>query len=249
MNPGKNQHPSISLIIPCYNEALRLQLLFDLLETFCIKWQGDVEIIIIDDGSTDETIAVIKSNEFLRQAGKKGIFKLIEVKPNQGKGNALKRGVETAENTFVLTVDADMSMSPMELFNWLKIKNGRFDDKEVLIASRILPESKVSTFQSRRFAGKVFNSLVRLLTPVKVQDTQCGFKLYPAELAKNIFQELKETGWAHDVELLARATKKGYTITEMPVTVTQFAGSKVSLISDSVKMFFQVIKIRRNIRQ
>lgn len=239
---------NVSLVIPCFNESTRLTLMFQLIEEFREKWMGDTEVILVDDGSSDHTIEIIENHPYFQDAAQNGSFDIIKFPHNKGKGSALMAGVEKAKYGFLLTLDADMSMSPMELFRWKKIKGGEFDSNEILIASRELEESTVNTVQTRKFAGRVFNFIVRFLTPLRIKDTQCGFKFYPSKIAKPIFSNLKEAGWAHDVELLYRAKKRGFTIREMPVSVTQFPGSKVRLIRDSIKMLIQILKISLLVR-
>jgi tetratricopeptide (TPR) repeat protein len=122
-------------------------------------------------------------------------------------------------------------------------KGGKLKDNEILIASRELKDSSTEGDQSRRLAGNVFNRFVRLFTPLRAQDTQCGFKLYPAAVAKQLFGALKVKGWAHDVELLYRARLEGIHVTEMPIHWFQEPGSKISMARDAVNMLAQVLQV------
>jgi dolichyl-phosphate beta-glucosyltransferase len=237
------QFPSISLIIPCYNEAVRIGLMFQGLKDFDTQWQGAYEVIIVDDGSNDGTDIIIQSNPvYVDLLAKKKISLLQQ--NNTGKGGALKLGVVQATKDFILTLDADMATSPTELLHWLAMKK-IFNEKEILIASRELKNSKVEDSMKRKLVGNIFNFMIRKVVKLNISDTQCGFKLYPAAVAKSLFAKLQTLGWAHDVELLAMANKMGYAITEMPITWTAIEGSKIDVLRDGWKMFWEVVKIRQ----
>ena len=237
------QYPSISLIIPCYNESARVSLMFDGLKDFARVWPADYEIIIVDDGSDDGTDIIVQSNPYFFELTKEK--KIVFLKQqNMGKGGALKAGVSMASKDFVLTLDADMATSPAELMQWLEMRK-IFAGNEILIASRELKDSVVKDSVKRKLIGNIFNFIIRKAVKLNISDTQCGFKLYPEEAAKKLFSALKTQGWAHDVELLVKAAKMGYAIIEMPVTWNAVEGSKINVVRDSWKMFWEVMRIRR----
>ena len=233
--------PAISLVIPCFNEAERLAGMVQALVEFTQKWPAETEIIIVDDGSTDDwevklqafpAMATIREHvQILRQA-------------NTGKGGALKYGVSVAKHPFILTLDADMAASPLDLFRWIDLRHG-FSTKEILIGSRELPGSKVIDSPKRRFVGRVFNRIIRIITGLPYRDTQCGFKLYPASAAKSIFAALQTPGWAHDVEILLRANRAGYAVVQMPLTWKAVDGSKIDVQRDSLRMLKELIRIKK----
>ena len=235
------QFPSISLIIPCYNEAVRIPLLFQGLRDFDTQWKGAYEVIIVDDGSNDGTDLVIQSNPFYADLKAQNKINLLQ-QPNTGKGGALQLGIAHASKDFMLTLDADMATSPITLVRWLEMRNS-FSAKEVLIASRELKNSNVSDSIKRKFVGNIFNSIIRLTVKLNITDTQCGFKLYPAHVAQQVFASLQTKGWAHDVEILAHANFLGYAIIEMPITWRAVEGSKIDVLRDGWKMFWEVIRI------
>lgn len=237
------QFPSISLIIPCYNEAVRIGLMFQGLKDFDTQWKGAYEVILVDDGSDDGTDVLIQSNPFYVDLLSRKKITLLQQK-NTGKGGALKLGVSKATNDFILTLDADMATSPTELLHWLAMKK-TFNEKEILIASRELKNSKVEDSIKRKLVGNVFNFMIRKAVKLNISDTQCGFKLYPSTVAKTLFSKLQTLGWAHDVELLVMANKMGYAITEMPITWTAIEGSKIDVLRDGWKMFWEVMRIRQ----
>lgn len=229
----------ISLVIPCYNESARVNQMIEGLRDFIRNWKRDFEIIVVDDGSKDNTSQLIEQTDLYKELSVQGKFKLIKPGKNQGKGFALREGVLQATGTHVLTLDADMSTRPTELNNW--IATHKISNNEILIGSRELKTSKVTERKSRNIIGKIFNLCVRFFTPLKSKDTQCGFKLYPTEVAKNLFGKLSTSGWAHDVELLYSAHLSGIKIIEMPLSWKAMDGSKISVGIDGVKMFLQVI--------
>ena len=240
---GAKNFPKLSLVIPCYNEAERLEKLFGPLSDFVKKWKGPLEVLIIDDGSTDHTVEAIRQQPLFRELESAGKARIISYHPNRGKGYALKTGVMEATGDYILTLDADMSMKPGQLLRWMEMNGGRLPENEVWIASRELKDSATEGDQSRRLAGNIFNRIVRILTPLDLKDTQCGFKLYPAPIAKQLFTRMKVHGWAHDVELLYRARLKGIALREMPIQWFQEPGSKVSVLRDALKMLWQVLMV------
>ena len=116
-----------------------------------------LQYYLVDDGGSDNTAGLIEKNDFFIRLKAKNQIQLIGLPKNAGKGFALKTGVEAASGTHVLTLDADMSTRPAELINWLKLNNGIFPDNEILIASRELPDSKITEKQGRKVLGNVFN--------------------------------------------------------------------------------------------
>ena len=193
---GNNFKGKLSLVIPCYNESKRAGKLLKTLKDFDRKWGKELEILLVDDGSKDNTVGKIQSS-FENAFSGNTSFELLQLVENQGKGGALKVGVEKASGDFVLTIDADMATEPGELFKWLRTLPGRtFHENEILIGSREHESSKIKGQFIRRFAGLIFNFIIQLFTNLNITDTQCGFKLYPASIAKKLFANLKTKGWA-----------------------------------------------------
>lgn len=234
---------SLSLVIPCYNESKRIAKLLKRLKAFDKQWTNSLEIILVDDGSTDDSVKTIKDS-FEGAFGDKTSFELLSLEKNQGKGAALKAGVAKSTGDVVLTLDADMATEPAQLEGWLKALPGKtFSEDQILIGSREHESSKVKGQAVRRFAGLVYNFIIQLFTNLNLTDTQCGFKLYPKAIAQRLFGQLKTKGWAHDIELLNQAKLEGIPIKAMPVKWTHQEDSKISLFSDSLKMLFSTIGI------
>lgn len=233
------QYPFLSLVIPCYEESARVDRMLRELNNFLTKWPSRVEVLIIDDGSKDQTASMIQQHP-LFDAKRMRVLS----QHNTGKGGALKMGVAQTQGDFILTLDADMATSPNQLFSWLETIN-EFKMDEILIGSREVNKNLVSDKKHREFIGHVFNAIIRSFSGLKIKDTQCGFKLYPASIGKLLFSEMKTLGWAHDVELLVLAKRKKITVVEMPVKWTAIEGSKINILRDSWAMFWEVVKIGR----
>lgn len=219
------------------------------LKDFISDWPTPCEIIIVNDGSLDNTVDIIRASPFYSFLFAKGQMKIIDDKVNRGKGAALKSGVLLSDFEWVLTMDADVATHPRQLKDWAKLVNGNFDGHTVYIASRKHQNSHITDKNIRKLSGFIFNRLVRMVSPLKLNDTQCGFKLYPALVAKKVFAQLLTLGWAHDVELLCRCQAEGYKIVELPVEWTAIEGSKISVARDSIKMVLQLIRIRILLRE
>jgi dolichyl-phosphate beta-glucosyltransferase len=213
------------------------------LRDFHQKASFNYELIVVDDGSTDKTVELIQTNDLIKELESSGKFKMVRLPFNKGKGAALKAGVEAATGTHILTLDADMATKPTEVLRWMAENNQAMPENEIWIASREHEDSKVTEVAARRRTGRVFNFLVRLITPLRLHDTQCGFKLYPASVAKELFREQKSTGWAHDVELLYRAQLNDVAIKALPVTWETQDGSKISPTKDALPMLMNVIGV------
>jgi dolichyl-phosphate beta-glucosyltransferase len=209
--------PLVSLVIPCFNEAERLPQLYEGLKYFIAGWGGNFEVIIINDGSDDDTLNLLQQESIIVNLISDNKCILIN-QNNLGKGGALQKGVAIAKGTYILTLDADMSTDPLTLLDWLALDRKLFVENKVLIASRALPESKLILISDRREKGKIFNKIIRTITDLPFKDTQCGFKLYPSSVAKEIFVALNTKGWAHDIELLLRLKKMKISVNEMPIT-------------------------------
>ena len=239
-----NRDFMLSLVIPCYNESKRIDIMLAGLVEFDEKWKGAYEVIIVDDGSKDDTSGKIREALGGKYSAINEKVRLEKKPKNGGKGSALKHGVSLAKGDYVLTLDADMSTRPTELINWQKKDAGIFSgDDTIYIGSRRHEEGKVEALQSRRFIGGVFNGLVQLFTSLHLKDTQCGFKLYPQGAAKLLFGNMQSKGWEHDVELLYQADLNDYKIVEMPISWVNQPESKVNVIRDSFMMLLGVLAI------
>ena len=233
--------PFLSLILPAHNEAKRLPQSLKLVQQFVQQQPYDCEVLVIENASTDDTAKIAEGF----QAGFPQL-KLIRLEQG-GKGNAIRAGMLAAQGIYRFMADVDFSMSVEQISRFLSPNLGQ---TQVSIASREQPGSKrIGEPFYRHLIGRVFNFLVRSLVLPGLQDTQCGFKCFSAEAAERIFPKQTLEGWSFDVEVLAIARELGYEVLEVPITWTYQPGSRMRILSDSWKMFKDLLLIRSNKRK
>jgi len=226
----------ISIIIPVYNEEAKISIILSQIKQLLADTLLDYEIIIINDGSTDDTELIInevkKSDTYI---------KLISYRENIGKGHAVKLGVLESNGDITLFLDGDMNVSPKEINNYIKEVEG-FD---IAIASKAHQLSKVKSTAYRRFLSKAYNNLVRVVVGIKIRDTQSGLKIGNTSVLKSIFKVMLVEGYAFDVELLSIATMQGLKIKELPISVTLDTTFDLKEIA---KMFIDTLRIAYRLR-
>jgi len=229
----------ISIIIAAYDEEKRIQPSLFKIKEYVTEQGVDYEIIVVDDGSTDHTSKVVM---YLT----KDIphLKFIRYEKNRGKGYALRQGVLASKGEAVLLTDADLSTPIDELSKLLPLIS--HDTCDIAIGSRALALSKIIKKQPwwRQSMGKLFNKIVKILIVNDFDDTQCGFKLFSGDIARDLFKEARINRFAYDVEILALAKKKGYRIIEVPIKWINSPESKVNPIQDSLNMIVDLLRIR-----
>jgi len=136
-----------------------------------------------------------------------------------------------------------MATPPEELIKWLGMMGGQPKPDTIYIGSREHKDSIIKKQGDRKLAGNIFNFIVRMISPLKIRDTQCGFKLYPADVAKELFGSLRDYGWAHDVEILYKAYLDNVNIVEMPLIWNAIEGSKINVITDGFNMMREILVI------
>ncbi len=231
----------LSVIIPTYNEEKRLPKTLAEIDKYLKNQAYHYEIIVVNDGSKDRTVEVVRS----RTLNIKNL-KLIDNKENRGKGDAVRRGMLEAKGKYRLFTDADNSTSIDQVEKmWPEFKSGF----SVIIGSRDVRGAILDPPQPyfRRFTGEAFKLFRKLIVGLwKIQDTQCGFKCFTKEAAEKIFPKCKINRFAFDPEILIISKKLGYKIKEVPVYWKNDPESKVKLKS-IFKMALDLIKIRWNI--
>ena len=233
--------PFLSLILPAHNEAKRLPQSLKQVQEFVSQQPYECEVLVIENASTDESAEIVESHQ--KQFPQ---LKLIRLEQG-GKGNAIRAGMLAAKGEYRFMADVDFSMPVEEIRKFLA---PNFSQAKVAIASREQPGSKrIGEPFYRHLIGRVFNLLVRTLVLPGLQDTQCGFKCFSAEAAEKIFPKQTLEGWSFDVEVLTIARELGYEVLEVPITWTYQAGSRMSILSDSWKMFKDLLLIRSNKRK
>ena len=228
---------NVSVVIPAYNEEARLGPTLDAIVDYFKQRQTSFEIIVVDDGSMDGTahIAVQKLDHVS--------YQILKNQSNQGKGYSVRRGVLAARGTMVLFVDSDLS-TPIEDFD--KLELALQDGYDIAIGSRALSSSHVEIHQNflRETMGKTFNVIARLLSFRGIHDSQCGFKAFKQKAAKALFERQKLNGFCFDAEILFLAQKMGYRVQEVGVRWRNSSSSKVHIILDPIKMFWDLFRIR-----
>ena len=228
----------LSIVVPCYNEEQRLPRTIEQVERYLDDKNLDYELILVDDGSTDGTRLIMDA------AAERNQFVRLEALPqNRGKGRALAEGVASARGSEILVTDADLS-TPIEELEKLQAQLDQ--GAGVAIGSRALRASRVEVSQPvyRVLMGKVFNLLVQAVLLPGIWDTQCGFKLFRADVAHDAFGRLTTDGFGYDPEVLYRAKQLGVKIAEVPVVWRNSAPTKVSPIKSSIDMFKHVVRVR-----
>lgn len=239
-------NPSLSIIVPAYDEAARLGKSLDTILEYLRDYAGGAELIVVDDGSTDETARV--AEESLASADPKVKTQLIRANPNRGKGHAVRAGLLAATAPIALFTDADLSTPITETPKLVEpIERGHAD---LTFGSRALDRSLIGTHQPwrREQGGKVFNLIVRLATGLPFWDTQCGFKAFRMSTCRPLVQAATIERFGFDVELIYVAHLAELSLAEIPVRWDHYEGSKVNVTRDSRRMFNEVRLIRRHAR-
>ncbi len=245
----------LSVIVPCFDEDTRIDILRSGIIDF-IKEVDDFnfEVLLINDGSRDTTFMFLKklADEFnsLPFGGLQRV-RVLNLEENLGKGGALRTGVLAAQGSWVLTIDADMATPITQVLKWHKEGSVDLYDEETINGNSLFIGSRrndqVKNSLLRNIMSRFFNFIVRILLKIKQTDTQCGFKLYPTKVARACFSNLKDWGWAHDLEVLKRGKIEGHTIVPLPVQWKAVEGSKIRIVRDTINMFLSIFKIRDNI--
>ena len=231
----------LSIIIPAHNEEERLPPSLELVDAFVRQQLYPIEVIIVENGSHDRTLEVVRSFQ-----SKMPYLKVIQ-ETQKGKGLAVRSGMLAASGQYRIFCDADFSMPVTEISKFIPKTGEQYD---IAIASRELPESKrVDEPEFRHLIGRVFNNLVRWALLPGLQDTQCGFKAFRGDVADHLFRMQTLTGWSFDAELLFIAQRLGYKTIEVPITWYYKPGTRLHIVKDSIKMASDLFTIRRNAKQ
>ncbi|MCE2490203.1 MAG: glycosyltransferase family 2 protein [Anaerolineae bacterium] len=226
------------MIIPAYNEERRLPASLAKIDAFLQQQPYGAEVIVVDNGSTDRTVAV--ASEF---AASHHWAQVIQASV-RGKGLAVKVGMQAACGDFRFICDADLSMPIEEIAHFLPPHSNGFD---VQIATREGQESRrIGEPFHRHLMGRIFNRIIQWTALPGMQDTQCGFKMFNRAAADDLFSVQQMVGIGFDVELLFIARKRGNNIREVPVTWSFDADSRMRLIYDSLYILLEIQQIHRN---
>ena len=229
--------PDLSVVIPSYNEELRLPGTLDRIAAYLQTYGGAAEVLVVDDGSKDRTAAVAESYR-----GKIPSLRVVSNKVNRGKGYSVRHGMQEARGRIALFTDADLS-APIEEAGKLI---AALENNDVAIGSRAMDRSLITVHESRfrEFAGIIFNKIVRIILWLPFVDTQCGFKAFRRENCGVIFEQQRIERFGFDPELLYLARHHGLRTVEIPVRWGHSAATKVSMFRDSIQMFMDVFTVR-----
>lgn len=228
----------LSIVIPAYNEAARIRSSIHTLLTELPSSLGPWEIRVVDDGSKDDTAAIVAT------MAKKDARVVLQSEPHRGKGGALRAGLLAARGNLRFMCDADLSMPPSELPRFLAMVPSQCD---IAIGTREGEGARrVGEPEHRHTMGRVFNFLVRSSGLAEGQDTQCGFKMFTARAVEAIMPYARIEGWAVDIEMLYVAQLRGLRVREVPIEWHYRDRSQVSPIADSLRMSRDILKIRLN---
>lgn len=236
-----SSRPELSIVIPAFNEERRLARSLELIRAFIASRHIRAEVLVVDDGSTDDTAKVVERSQVHFPE-----LQLVSNGRNRGKGFSVRHGMLTAKGEIGLFTDADLSAPIEEADKLLAVlREGAFDGA---IGSRAINRGMIDVHQSlsRELAGQVYNGIVRCIAGLPFRDTQCGFKAFCLDKAREIFEQQRTHGFGFDPEILLLAQKKGLRIAEIPVHWAHDPASKVNVVLDSVRMLRDLIAIRWN---
>jgi dolichyl-phosphate beta-glucosyltransferase len=232
------EDPFLSIVIPAFNEALRIPATLRTIATYLQESAKTQEILVVDDGSTDETQKVVQSLQSEIPS-----LRLLSYAPNRGKGYAVRFGILEARGKYILMSDADLS-TPIEEFD-------RFlpylqDGAAIVIGTRKLLGAQILRHQPlwRETMGKAFTHISNLILGLHRSDFTCGFKAFEQSAAKQIFSRQRIERWTFDSEILFLADRQHYKVVEVPVRWMNSPETKVHVLKDTLISFFSLWKIR-----
>ncbi|HXW68614.1 MAG TPA: GtrA family protein [Dissulfurispiraceae bacterium] len=230
----------ISVIVPAYNEGKRIKKTLEALNDYFSNKPVTRQIIVVDDGSNDNTTGMVTDLKTRIDN-----LTVTSYQPNRGKGYAVKTGVEASQGEYILFTDADNS-TPIEEFDKFY---PLLKDHEVVIGSRYAKGSSIVVAQPwyRVLIGRLANVLVQIFILDGVTDTQCGFKAFQHEAAREIFSRVKVNRFGFDIEILAIARLLAFSVREMPVSWYNAGESRVRPFKDALRTFFELIYIKLNL--
>jgi glycosyltransferase involved in cell wall biosynthesis len=227
---------SLSIVLPCFDEAERLPGTLAAYLAHFPPSRAEVELIVVDDGSSDGTSAIAD-----QLAAADPRVRVVRTPHNHGKGYAVRVGIQAAQGELVVFTDADGSYGPEQLERVVAALAGA----PVAIGARLGSQAGSGSPLLRRLASPVFNRVMRLLLGLPFHDTQCGLKGFRRDAAEALFQRARVDGFAFDAEALLMARRLGIEVVEVPVTAEDRQGSKVRVGGDALRMLADVWKVRR----
>lgn len=231
-NPSRNTF--LSIVMPAYNEGAAIcnNLLeaSRIISSFC----RDYMIIAVNDGSKDNT-----ESQIIEASTKDSHIVYISYHRNKGKGGAITTGVNYARSKYIAFLDSDLELSPSMLENFLS--ELQTQNADIAIGSKMHKDSKLEYPFVRRVLSLGYYLFLKMLFRLKIKDTQTGIKLFKSEIIQPISTSISTDGFAYDIEILAKANKRGYKIIEMPITL-HFNRDRAEKSRFSPKIIFNIFK-------
>lgn len=229
----------LSIAIPCYNEAKRLPAKLKSYLAYLEKYVPDYEVILVDDGSTDNTFSVL--NALAKDNHK---IKAIHFGKNRGRGFGMKTAVLAASGRYILETDADLPVSPDHILEFIDFLD-HHPKYDLVIGSREHPRSGFIAQQPlvRIFAGKVFHVIFSFFFGSQFKDVMCGFKMFRHNAAKEIFKYVYDEKYLAAGEIIFVSNKFGYKIKDLPIIWEDGRGSKIRVIRDTIRTVWGLMKM------
>ena len=231
-----NGPPRLSVVLPAFQEADRIVACLETLraELADVEASGGLELVVVDDGSTDATATLARDA---------GADTVLTLSPNRGKGAAVRSGVAAATGATVAFTDVDLAYPPGQLRDLLDRIEGGAD---AAVGSRITPESvaQVRASPVRQWGGRLVGRLASMVLLRERRDTQCGLKAFRADVASDVFASARVDGFAFDIEILHLLERRGARVVEVPVTVVNRPSSSVRVVRDGLRLALDVVAIR-----
>lgn len=232
----------ISLIVPFYNESATLQRTIPLIATYMRKHFPEHEILFVDDGSTDESSAVVRA--YIKENKQTSRIKLTGYTTNHGRGYAIRYGLKRVSGQFAGYIDCDLELKIQYVSDAIKL----LSHSDIVIASKFTPHSVVRTTAVRRIGSKLYNGITRIMLRSGIGDHQAGLKFFRKDTIPHILKHTVEPGWLWDTEMLYVAKRRGLRIRELPITITYgYRKMRPSFVTDFVKLIFVLYMLRKRL--
>ncbi len=226
----------VSVIVPVYNQEENIGRNLKILKESLEKEFSDFEIIAVNDGSSDKSFEILKRTNFVRT---------VFCPENKGKGYAVRRGVMLARGEYIFFTDADLSYSPENIIKGINVI--KTEKSDGVCGIRAYKNSEYPFF--RRFSSSVFSFFAKSILKLNISDSQCGFKGFEKNAARNVFARLQTFRFGFDAELLFEAKKEGLKLSALPVHFTHFPSKSLKPLKDSGEMLFSLFKIKYGSRR
>jgi dolichyl-phosphate beta-glucosyltransferase len=240
---------SLSVVVPAYNESARLPAMLQEAVEFLTKtYANDWEILIVDDGSSDNTASVALSFAASSELVKPEQMRVVILEKNRGKGGAVAHGMRHVRGRYAIFADADGASRFSDLAELMqRLKEKEIEEYGIAVGSRahmVTSDAVVKRSFVRNFLMHSFHTLLKTVGVREIGDTQCGFKLFSRKAVCAVFGDLRTEGWIFDIEVLLLAAYKRIPVVEVPINWHEVEGTKMALVTDSIRMFCDLVVVR-----